>query len=94
MTCYECNINATVLFIDFKKAYDSIKRNNMIRAMEELNVPSKLIRLVKLTLNNTTSTVRIQGEISDNFYVETSWRQGHPLSTLLFHLALEKIIRN
>jgi hypothetical protein len=40
-------------FIDFKAAYDSIDRHSLYAAMEELNIPKKLIALVKATMNNT-----------------------------------------
>lgn len=37
------------LFVDFKAAYDSVKRNKLYEAMHELSIPQKLIRLVKMT---------------------------------------------
>ena len=38
----EYNIPAVVLFINFKKAYDSVKRSKVIEAMEEFGIPAKL----------------------------------------------------
>jgi sorting nexin-29 len=46
-------------FIDFKASYDSIDRRSLYAAMEELNVPRKLIALVKATMNNTKCRVKI-----------------------------------
>ena len=50
MTCYEYNIPAVVLFVDFKKAYDSVKRSKVIETMEEFGIPAKLQRLIIMTI--------------------------------------------
>ena len=61
--------------------------------MKEFGIPMKLVRLVKMTLANTNSKVKIQRELSLGF--ETiGLRQGDSLSILLFNLCMEKIIRN
>jgi sorting nexin-29 len=46
------------LFIDFKAAYDSIDRHSLYAAMEELNIPQKLITLVKATMNKINVELR------------------------------------
>jgi hypothetical protein len=61
--------------------------------MKEFGIPMKLVRLVKMTLANTNSKVKIQGKLSPSF--ETMIGLGRDsLSTLLFNLCMEKIIRN
>jgi hypothetical protein len=51
--CSEHGKDTHHLFTDFKVAYDSIVRCRLYAAMEELNIPQKLIALVKTTMNNT-----------------------------------------
>jgi hypothetical protein len=51
--CSEHGKDTHQLFIDFKAAYDSIDRHSLYTAMKELNIPQKLIVLVKATMNNT-----------------------------------------
>jgi hypothetical protein len=51
--CYEFNINVHQLYIDFKQAYDSINRKKLYDVLREMQIPAKLIRLVKITLKNT-----------------------------------------
>ena len=46
-----------------------------------------------MTLANTNSKVKIQGKLSQ-FETMMGLRQGDLLSTLLFNLCMEKIIRN
>jgi hypothetical protein len=49
-------------------------------------VPMKLIRLIKVCLNETYSKVRIGKHLSDNFPIQNGLKQGDALSPLLFQL--------
>ncbi|KAJ4450246.1 hypothetical protein ANN_01665 [Periplaneta americana] len=48
------------LFIDFKKAYDSVKREVLYDILIEFGIPKKLVRLIKMSLNETHNSVRIE----------------------------------
>ena len=61
--------------------------------MTEFGVPNKLVRLVKMTLTNTVCKVKVQGQLSKAFKVNSGLRQGDVISTILFNLCLEKVIR-
>jgi hypothetical protein len=39
------------LFIDFKKAYDSVRREVLYSNLVEFGIPRKLIGLIKMCLN-------------------------------------------
>jgi hypothetical protein len=45
------------LFIDFKKAYDSVRREVLYNILIEFGIPLKLERLIKMCLNETCGTV-------------------------------------
>jgi hypothetical protein len=47
------------LFIDSKKANDSVRREVLYNILIEFGVPMKLVRLIKMCLNETYSKVRI-----------------------------------
>ena len=49
------NIDTHHLFIDFKQAYDSIRRDKVLSAMYALGIPAKLVNMCRLTLPNTVS---------------------------------------
>lgn len=91
--CREYNIDTHHLFIDFKAAYDSVLRGKLWEIMVNFSFPVKLIRLTKLTLTNVVSKVRIRNQLSDSFVTGEGLRQGDPLATLLFNIALESAIR-
>jgi hypothetical protein len=61
--------------------------------MSELNFHTKLIRHIKATLTIVTCRVKIQNDCSKSFETRQILRQGDVLSTLLFNVVLEVIIR-
>lgn len=53
----------------------------------------KTRRLIKQTLTDTISKVKISGEISESFKIKTGVRQGRWPIPILFNIVLHKIIR-
>jgi hypothetical protein len=56
----------------------------------KFGVPMKLVRLIKICLNETYSKVCIGKHLSDNFRIQNGLKQGDALSPLLFNFALEQ----
>jgi hypothetical protein len=81
--------NGTVhqLFIDFKKAYDSIKREVPYNILLEFGIPKEQVRLIKICLNETSSKVRVGKLLSDKFPIQNRLKQemlySHCFSILL-----------
>jgi hypothetical protein len=44
---WEYNGTVHQLFIDFKKAYDSVKREVLYNILVEFGIPKKVVRLIK-----------------------------------------------
>jgi hypothetical protein len=82
---WEFNETVHQLFVDFKKAYDSVRREVLYNTLIEFGVPKKLVRLIKMCLNETYSMVRIGKHLSDNFPIQNGLKQGDALSPLLFN---------
>lgn len=61
--------------------------------MEEIGIPTKLINLVKTTMNDTKAKVKIQQKLSETLEVNQGLRQGDGLAPVLFNIALHKVIR-
>jgi sorting nexin-29 len=87
--------NGTVhqLFIEFKNAYDLIKREVLYNVLPEFGIPKKLVRINKVCLNETYSKVRVGKLLSDKFPIQNGLKQGDALSTLLINFALEYAVR-
>jgi hypothetical protein len=64
---WEYNETVHQLFINFKKDYDSVGREVVYNIFIEFGVPMKLVRLIKMSLNETQSKVRTGKYLSDNF---------------------------
>jgi hypothetical protein len=58
------------LFIDFKKAYYSVKREVLCNILFEFGVTKKLVRLIKMCLNETYSKVHVSKLLSDKFPIQ------------------------
>jgi hypothetical protein len=78
---------------EIEAAYDTIIKNKVYVGMSELNFPTKIIRLTKATLTIVTCCVKIQTDCSESFETRQGLRQGDVLSTLLFNIVLEVIVR-
>jgi hypothetical protein len=65
----------------------------MYNILIDFGVPIKLVRLIKMCLNETYSKVRIGKYFSDSFPIQNGLKQGDALSPLLSNFALEYAIR-
>jgi hypothetical protein len=81
------------LSIDFKKPYDSVRREVLNNFLIEFGIPIKLARLIKVFLIETHSRVRVGKHLSDVFPLGNGLKQGHVLLPLLFNFALGYTIR-
>jgi hypothetical protein len=85
---WEYNETVLQLFIDLKKAYDLVRREILYSILIEFWVPMKLLRLIKMCINEMYSKVCIGKHLSDNFPIQSGPKQGDPLLLLLFNFAL------
>jgi len=81
-------------YIDYKQAYGTINRAELAGIIKEFGISMKLVRFVKMTLTIKKRNLKIQGKLSPSFETMIGLRQGDALSTLLFNLCIEKIVRN
>jgi len=59
----------------------------------QFGIPMKLVRLIKICLNETYSRVRVDKHLSDMFLVTNGLKQGDVLTPLLFNFSLEYAVR-
>jgi hypothetical protein len=70
-----------------------VRREVLYNILIEFGIPMKLVRLIKMCLNETYNKVRIGKHLSDDSSSKYGLRQGGALSPLLFNFAVEYAIR-
>lgn len=89
---YEHNIELHVLFLDFRQAFDGLNRQKVLEDMQAMEVPAKLIRLTKMTMEGSRARVITNEGATEEVEIQTGVRQGDALSTTLFNIALDGVI--
>ena len=86
--CLEYNISLCINFVDFKAAFDSIRRDFIWTSMRHYGLPEKYIRIFQAFFNGTMSAVRVNGELTDWFSVNSGTGQGDIQGPPLFNFCL------
>ena len=78
-------------FVDFKKAFDMVPRDNIWRRMEDLEVPNHLRAAVHRLYEKVKVKIKTSAGISKSFRSNIGFKQGFPLSPTLFGLYIDNI---
>lgn len=78
-------------FVDFSCAFDLIPRNSLFYKLSNSGLSSKIVTILQLLYQNTSSEVWDGSLLSDSFYVTQGVKQGCPLSPVLFSLYLNDL---
>ena len=81
------------IYINFKKAYDSVRKEILFNILIEFGIHMKLVRLIKLCLKETYSSVRVGKDLSDMIPIRNGLKQGDSLYPIFFNFVLEYAIR-
>lgn len=76
------------MFVDLRAAFDSVDREELIKAMRKRGVREGLIERVEELLRETKSRMKIGGRVRGEFWITKELRQGCPLSPMLFNLLM------
>ena len=79
-----------VNFIDYEKAFDSIHRDSLWQILRAYGIPQQIVHIIKCFFSNFTCCVG-QGDLS--FEVKTGVRQGCVMSSVLFNIAIDWVLR-
>ena len=85
------NILGILIFIDFRKAFDTLEWHYLFSCLKAFNFGPDLIQWVRTFYQNIQSCVINNGLASDYFALEQGVRQGDPLSPYPFLLAIETL---
>jgi hypothetical protein len=79
-------------FVDFTKAFDSVKRKRIWLRLGQMGVPDKIITVIKIMYENYICCVSHKGKLSDPFLTWSGVKQGCLFSPLLFILVLDEVM--
>ena len=87
--CEKLNLPGVILSLDFQKAFDRLEWNFMFQILEKYNFGHNFIRWIKILYNDPSIIIKNNGWLSKPIKTERGIRQGCPISSLLFILAVE-----
>lgn len=79
------------VFIDFKKAYDSVHLGALWTVLDRMGLPANLLNLLKEWAGNRTTIITIGDLRSEAFKADKGTPQGSVLSPLLFNLFISSL---
>ena len=82
-----------ILFVDFKKAFDSIHRPTMMKILKAYSVPPKLLTAVEEMYDSTRAKVITPDGETDFFEIKAGVLQGDTLAPYLFAIVLDYVLR-
>ena len=80
-----------VAFIDLRKAFGSVKRESLLRALCRTGVSSTFVNAIKAIYQKVISCVRMSNEFTDMFECPRGLRQGCVLSPTLFSVIINEL---
>ena len=83
------NIGCAILSLDQSKAFDRVSHKYLNEVLKAFGFGDSFIRWIQLLYTDISSSILVNGHISDSFNVERSVRQGCSLSPLLYILCME-----
>ena len=81
-----------ILSIDFEKAFDSVSFAFMQKVIETAGFPKRMQTWVKILLNDFKSHINHAGNLLTLIELGRGARQGDPIASILFVLAIEVLL--
>jgi len=91
--CKENNIDALLVSLDAKKAFDSVSHKYLKEVLKAYGFSDNFIDLVKLLYRDLKANIMINGYKSVIIKIARSVKQGDALSCALFILCIDPLIR-
>ena len=87
------NLQATLIFVDFTKAFDSIHRGKMEQILLVYGIPKETVAAIKILYRNTKVKVRSPDGDTEYFDIVAGVLQGDTLAPYLFIICLDYVLR-
>ena len=89
---YEHRSKLFCVFVDLRKAYDSVPREALWQALLRLGVPPPTVAIIKSFHTDMSACVRVAGGCTDPISVKNGLRQGCVMAPVLFNLYFGLVI--
>ena len=84
---------AYVAFLDIEKAFDKVWQNGLLYKLKNLNIHPKLWQILKDSFQDFQVRVCINSQRSVPFFVTQGVHQGGPLSSFLFQIYIDELLK-
>ena len=79
------------IFVDYQKAFDTVKRHVVWEILEKIGVTNKFLKMLKGIYERVLGRVRAGNELTDEFECPLGLRQGCKLSPIIFSLLINEV---
>ena len=87
------NLQTTLIFVDFTKAFDSIHRGKMEQILLAYSIPKETVAAIAILYRNTKVKVRSPDGDTEYFNIVAGVLQGDTLAPYLFIICLDYVLR-
>ena len=78
-------------FIDFRKAYDTVNRDKMLKCLQDMGTGNKFTANINAIYRSVKYSIKLKGKVMDPISSNLGLKQGCPLSPLLFNIYINII---
>ncbi|KAL5252408.1 hypothetical protein ACHWQZ_G015245 [Mnemiopsis leidyi] len=86
------NLKATMVFIDFKKAFDSVHRGLLTKILRSYGIPDTIVRLIDNVYTGTVAKILTAEGCTEEFDILAGVLQGDTLAPYLFIIVRDYIM--
>ena len=87
------NLSAVMLFIDFRKAFDSIHRGLLMKILVAYGIPQEIVDLIRNMYDGTLAKVLTDDGLTEAFLILAGVMQGDTLAPYLFIIVIDYVMR-
>ena len=90
----EHNTPLFVLFVDLRKAYNSVPSSALWQVLEKCGIPPRMLSVIRSLHNGMYAAVRTGGGTTDKISVTSGLRQGCTLAPSLFNIYFSAMVNS
>ncbi|CAG2209988.1 unnamed protein product [Mytilus edulis] len=87
-------LSTFAVFVDFKKAYDTVNRNLLFNDLNDLGISKHFLCVIKAIYSQVECAIKLNGHMTEWFSVNSGLKQGCVLSPILFNIFINSLVTN